>query len=194
MSRVLSEAVAPAEGAALWAKRAALVALGVAAMAVAAKIKVPMWPVPITMQSFVVLSIGAAYGLRLGGVTMLAYLLVGAVGFDVFTGSSATENGLAYMMGGTGGYLLGFLLAAGFLGWCARKGWDRSWRNVSLAMLAGNALIFAPGVLWLGVLYGWDQPILDWGLWPFMPGMVLKTALAAMAFPLAWRAVGEARG
>ncbi|SDZ81069.1 biotin transporter BioY [Rubrimonas cliftonensis] len=194
MSRVLSEAVAPAEGAALWAKRVALVALGVAAMAVAAKIKVPMWPVPITMQSFVVLSIGAAYGFRLGGVTMLAYLLVGAVGFDVFTGSSAAENGLAYMMGGTGGYLLGFVLAAGFLGWCARRGWDRSWLNVSLAMLAGNALIFAPGVMWLGVLYGWDKPILDWGLWPFMPGMVLKTALAAMVFPLAWRAVGEARG
>ena len=194
MSRVLTETVAPAEGAALWAKRVALVALGVAAMAIAAKVKVPMWPVPITMQSFVILSVGAAYGVRLGAATTLAYLAVGALGFDVFTGSSATEYGLAYMMGGTGGYLLGFLLATVFLGWAARRAWDRSLLSVTGAMLAGNALIFAPGILWLGVLYGWDKPILDWGLWPFMPGMVLKTALAAILFPLAWKAVGEARG
>ena len=194
MSRVLSEAVLPVDGARLWVKRIALVALGVAALAIAAKIRVPMWPVPITMQTFVVLSIGAAYGMRLGGITVLAYLLVGAAGFDVFTSSSATENGLSYMLGGTGGYLVGFLLAAVFVGWCARRGWDRSLWRVGAAMLAGNALIFLPGLLWLGVLFGWDQPILDWGLWPFVPGLVLKTALAALLFPALWRAVGEARG
>lgn len=194
MSRVLSETVIPASGAALWAKRAALVALGVAAMAVAAKIKVPMWPVPITMQTFVVLSVGAAYGARLGAVTMLAYLAVGALGFDVFTNSSAESHGLSYMMGGTAGYLLGFLLAAAFMGAMAARGWDRSMGRTLVSMAIGNVIIMAPGVLWLGVLYGWDKPILDWGLWPFLPGAVLKTALAAMLFPAAWRAVGSARG
>ena len=194
--RVLSEALLPGaqtEPGRLL-RRAALVAVGVAAMAVAAKIKVPMWPVPITMQTFVILSIGAAYGPRLGGVTTLAYLGIGALGLDVFTNSSATENGLAYMMGGTGGYLLGFLLATIALGAAARAGWDRSVPRLLGAMMLGNVLIFLPGILWLGMLYGWDKPILDWGLWPFLPGMVLKTALAALLFPAIWRAVGPARG
>ena len=193
MNRVLAEALAPGEGAALWAQRVALVALGVAALALAAKIKVPFWPVPVTMQTFAVLSIGAAYGMRLGVATLLAYLAVGALGFDGFTGSGAEASGVAYMLGGTGGYLLGFVLAAAFLGWAARRGWDRSHGRMAIAMLIGNALIYAPGLLWLGRLYGWDQPILAWGLWPFLPGDALKLALAALLFPLAWRAVGSAR-
>jgi biotin transport system substrate-specific component len=193
MNRVLTEAAAPAEGAALWAKRAALVAFGVAALAIAAKVKVPFWPVPITLQTFAVLSIGAAYGLRLGVTTVLAYLAIGAVGLDVFTGSSAESAGLAYMMGGTGGYLAGFAVAAAFLGWAARRGWDRSHGRMALAMLIGNALIYIPGLLWLGQLYGWDQPILAWGLTPFLVGDAVKLALAALLFPLAWRMVGAAR-
>lgn len=192
-NRVLAEALAPATGAALWAKRAALVALGVAALAVAAKVKVPFWPVPITLQTFAVLSIGAAYGLRLGVTTVLAYLALGALGADVFTGSSAGASGLAYMLGGTGGYLLGFALAAAFLGWAARRGWDRSHGRMALAMLIGNAIVYVPGLLWLGQLHGWDQPILAWGLYPFLAGDAVKLALAALLFPLAWRAVGDAR-
>ncbi len=194
MNRVLTEAAAPATGAALWVKRAALVAFGVAALAVAAKVKVPFWPAPITMQTFAVLSIGAAYGLRLGATTVLAYLAIGALGFDVFTSSSATANGLSYMLGSTGGYLVGFALAAAFLGWAARRGWDRSHGRMALAMLAGNAIIYIPGLLWLGVLYGFDKPLLAWGLTPFLAGDAAKLALAALLFPLAWKAVGEARG
>ena len=194
MKRVLTETVIPAEGAALWAKRAALVAAGVAAMAIAAKVKVPMWPVPSTMQTFVVLSLGAAYGARLGAVSILAYLALGAAGADVFTGSSASEYGLGYMLGSTGGYLFGFALAAWFVGWAARRGWDRSHARTALAMLGGLALVYAPGLLWLGVLFGFDQPILAWGLTPFLAGEALKLALAALLFPLAWRAVGAARG
>lgn len=193
MQKVLTEALWPSQGAALIAKRVALVALGVAAMAIAAKIKVPMWPVPITMQTFVILAVGAAYGPVLGVTTVLAYLAVGAVGFDVFTNSSAEAYGLSYMMGGTGGYLVGYALAAALLGALARRGFDRSMVTVVAAMVAGNVLIFLPGVLWLGVLYGWDKPILQWGLWPFLPGEALKIALAALLFPLAWRAVGDAR-
>ncbi len=193
MSRVLAEAVAPAEGAGLWFRRAALAGLGVAALAVSAKISVPFWPVPMTMQTFAVLSIGAAYGMRLGVVTVLAYLAVGALGFDVFTGSGGGSSGLAYMAGGTGGYLAGFARAAAFLGWAARMGWDRSHGRMALAMLIGSALIYAPGLAWLGALHGWDKPILEWGFYPFLAGDALKLALAALLFPLAWRAVASAR-
>jgi biotin transport system substrate-specific component len=194
---VLSEAILPGEGNALLLKRVALVVLGIAALAIAAKIRVPFWPVPITMQTFVVLTVGTAYGTRLGVVTMLGYLLVGALGFDIFTSSSAENHGLAYMMGGTGGYLVGFVLAAGVLGWLARAGWDRSIAKMAAALLIGNAIIYVPGVLWLGHLYagtkGWAT-VLDWGLWPFLAGDALKLALAALLLPLAWKAVGKARG
>jgi biotin transport system substrate-specific component len=194
---VLSEAILPGKGNALLLKRVALVVLGIAALAIAAKIRVPFWPVPITMQTFVVLTVGTAYGTRLGVVTMLGYLLVGALGFDIFTSSSAENHGLAYMMGGTGGYLVGFVLTAGVLGWLARAGWDRSIAKMAAALLIGNAIIYVPGVLWLGHLYagtkGWAT-VLDWGLWPFLAGDALKLALAALLLPLAWKAVGKARG
>lgn len=191
---VLHEALWQAEGTALWAKRAVLVIAGVIALAVAAKIKVPMWPVPVTMGSFAVLTIGAAYGPRLGLGTILAYLLVGALGFDVFAGSSAEKSGLTYMMGGTGGYLLGYVLATLALGWAARRGMDRSMSGMALAMVAGTILIYVPGLIWLGMLFGWDKPILEWGLTPFLIGDAIKLALAALLVPAVWKLVGRARG
>ena len=195
--QVLSEAILPNLGRALLLKRALLVMLGIAALAIAAKIRVPFWPVPVTLQTFVVLTVGAGYGMRLGVTTILGYLLIGALGFDVFTSSSAENFGLAYMMGGTGGYLAGFAVAAGVLGLLARKGWDRSIAKMALAMLIGNAIIYALGLAWLGYLHagsvGWAT-VLDWGLWPFLAGDALKLVLAAMILPMAWKAVGKARG
>ncbi len=195
-SKSLIETLAPAEGAALWARRAALVAFGVAALAVAAKIKAPIWPspVPITMGTFAVLSLGAAYGARLGLVTILAYLAVGALGYDVFATSSAESNGLAYMLGGSGGYLLGYVLATAALGFAAARGWDRSVWRMALALLVGNALIYVPGLVWLHQFTsGWAQT-LEWGLTPFLIGDALKLALAAALLPACWKAVGAARG
>ncbi len=204
---VLSEAVAPTDHAALlWTKRALLAALGVGLLAIAAKTQVPMWPspVPVTLGTLAVLSIGAVYGPRLGLATIGLYLLIGALGADVFAGSSATNNGLAYMMGGTGGYLAGYALAAVALGWAARRGWDRSALWMALAMLIGNALVYLPGLAWLHLLVAdglhdpsafaspWAQT-LAWGLTPYLIGDALKLALAALLFPLAWRAVGDAR-
>jgi len=192
--RVLAEALGPRSGAALRVKQVALVLLGIAVLAVAAKIRVPMWPVPITMGTFAVLSIGAAYGARLGLATILGYMIVGALGFDVFAGSSAEKFGLTYMMGGTGGYLVGYVLATVALGALAARGWDRSFGKMALAMVIGNALIYAPGLLWLGQLYGWDKPILQWGLTPFLLGDAIKLALAAVLLPALWKMVGRARG
>lgn len=190
---VLADVLGPREGAALRFKQVALVLVGIAVLTLAAKIRVPMWPVPVTMGTFAVLTIGAGYGARLGLVTVLGYLAVGALGFDVFSGSSAENAGLAYMTGGTGGYLAGFVLATGAIGALAARGWDRTTGGMAGAMLIANALIYVPGLMWLGHLYGWDKPILQWGLWPFLPGDALKLALAALVLPGLWRLVGRAR-
>lgn len=175
------------------ARQVALVVAGVAALAISAKVSVPMWPVPITLQTLFVLMIGAGYGVRLGVVTILAYLALGAVGADVFTGSSAEVNGLAYMLGTTGGYLFGFVIAAAAIGALARRGWDRSILTMALAMLIGTVLIYAPGVAWLGHVVGWDKPVLEWGLYPFLVGDALKLALAALLFPGLWALLRERR-
>jgi biotin transport system substrate-specific component len=194
-NRVLTETFWQADGAAIWLKRAVLVVAGVLALAIAAKIAVPVWPspVPITLGTFAVLTIGAAYGPRLGLATILAYMALGALGWDVFAGSSAEANGLSYMAGSTGGYLLGYVLATLALGFAARRGLDRSVGGMALAMLLGTALIYIPGVLWLGVLYGWNEPILAWGLTPFLIGDAIKLALAALVVPALWKLVGTAR-
>ncbi|RFP88310.1 biotin transporter BioY [Rhodobacteraceae bacterium 63075] len=193
-NKVLTETFGAESGAALWAQRAALVIAGVMILAISAKIAVPMWPVPITMGTFAVLTLGAAYGPRLGLATITAYMVIGMMGFDVFAGSSAETAGITYMMGGTGGYLAGYVLATVALGLLARAGWDRSAPKMAGAMLIGNAIIYVPGLLWLGVLYGWDKPILEWGLTPFLIGDGLKLALAALLLPAAWKLVGRARG
>ena len=192
-NKVLSEVLAPQEGTQLLLKKAVLVMVGIAFLAIAAKIKVPMFPVPMTMGTFAVLTMGAAYGERLGLVTILGYMLIGALGFDIFAGSSAENFGLTYMKGGTGGYLVGYVLAVIALGKLARSGWDRSALKMAGAMLLGNALIYVPGLIWLGMLYGWDKPILQWGLTPFLLGDVLKLAMAAIILPFAWKMVGRAR-
>ncbi|SMX22381.1 biotin transporter BioY [Boseongicola aestuarii] len=190
---VLADLFGTNEGSALRVKQVVLVLAGIAVLAIAAKIRIPMWPVPMTMGTFAVLTIGAAYGPRLGLTTILAYLAVGALGFNVFAGSSSTEYGLAYMMGGTGGYLVGYALAAVALGAFARAGWDRSFGKMAAALFAGNAIIYLPGLVWLGVLYGWDKPLLEWGLTPFLAGDALKLVLAAMLVPAVWKLVGDAR-
>jgi len=193
-NRVLAEVFGADQGTALRTKQAVLVASGIAALAISAKIMVPMLPVPMSMGTFAVLTIGAAYGARLGLVTIIGYMLVGMLGFDVFAKSTADLNGLEYMMGSTGGYLVGFVLATLALGLLAARGWDRSPVKMAGAMLIGNALIYVPGVLWLGALYGFDKPILAWGLTPFLIGDAVKLALAAVLLPTLWKLVGRARG
>jgi biotin transport system substrate-specific component len=193
-NRVLSDLLSSENKLTQGARQVMMVAAGILLLAVAAKIKVPMWPVPITMGTFAVLTIGAAYGARLGLVTILGYMLLGALGMDVFAGSSAEATGLTYMMGGTGGYLVGYVLATVILGLLAQRGWDRSIGWMALAMLIGNVAIYLPGLAWLGQLYGWDQPILQWGLTPFLVGDAIKLALAAVMLPAVWKLVDRARG
>jgi biotin transport system substrate-specific component len=193
---VLAESFGPNDGSAFRAKQAALLALGVVALALTAKIQVPLWPspVPITMTTFAVLTIGAAFGPRLGLATVLAYLAVGALGYDVFATSSAENHGLGYMLGGSGGYLVGYALAALALGWAARRGMDRSVAGMALALVVGNVLIYVPGLVWLSrFTTGWEQT-LAWGVMPFLWGDALKLALAALLLPGLWRIAGSIRG
>ena len=162
---------------------------GSALIAVSSKLKVPMVPVPMTMQTFVILVIGMACGWRLGGLTLLLYLAEGAIGLPVFADTPERGIGLPYMVGTTGGYLLGFLLATLVVGLLAEAGWDRSVPLAAVAMLAGNIVIYLPGLLWLGTVAGWDNPILQWGLTPFILGDLAKLVLAALLLPAAWRLV-----
>lgn len=156
-----------------------LLVVGVAALWVSAKVKVPFYPVDMTMQTMVVLLIGAAYGWRLAGATLALYLAQGAIGMPVFTGTPEKGLGIAYLAGPTGGYLFGFLLAAVFTGWSLERIGTRNLFAVGGVMLAAVALIFLCGLFWLGTLFGWDKPILAWGLYPFFLGDLLKVALAA---------------
>lgn len=156
-----------------------------------AKIQIPFWPVPLTMQSFVVLSIGMAFGARLGAAVVMLYLVQGALGMPVFAGTPEKGIGLAYMMGPTGGYLVGFMLAAAVVGWFAERGWDRNVFTTAAAMLIGNVFIYVAGLSWLGAIIGWDKPVLELGLYPFLLGDALKLTLAALLFPIVWRMLGK---
>jgi len=168
-----------------------LVAVGTAMLTVSAKVAVPFYPVPMTMQTFVILTLAMSYGWRLAGATVILYLIEGALGLPVFSGTPEKGIGLTYMMGGTGGYLVGFVLAATVCGYLGERGWDRNILTTAAAMLLGNIAIYGPGLLWLGFLFGWDKPIVEWGLTPFILGDVTKLALASAILPLCWRIAGR---
>ena len=174
------------QDAVLW-RKALIVLTGSFVLWASARIQVPFYPVPITMQTFVVLAFGMAAGWRLAGATVALYLLEGALGMPVFAGTPERGIGLAYMVGPTGGYLLGYLAAAMAVGWLGERGWDRSIVLTAAAMLAGNALIYTLGLSWLGALVGWDKPVLEMGLLPFLAGDLFKMGLAALVLPAIWQ-------
>jgi len=179
-------------------RNAVLAVAGTALIAISAKIQVPFWPVPMTLQTFAILVIAMAYGWRLGSATVLLYLAEGAMGLPVFAGG----GGIAYFAGPTTGYLFGFLIAAALVGALAERGWDRSVVRTLLANTAGTAMIFVPGVLWLAFFLGGGKGldpaaalVAAWtaGALPFLAGAAAKIALAAAVMPFAWRLVGRPR-
>lgn len=183
----------PAEGRKAELLRSAVLALlGSLALWASAKIQVPFWPVPMTMQTYVVLVIGAACGWRLGVTTVLLYLAEGAMGLPVFAGTPERGIGLAYMAGPTAGYLLGFVVAAACIGWLAERGWDRSLPRMLVAMTLGHLLLLGCGFAWLALLMGVSKAYAV-GLAPFWAATVLKTGLAGATLPLAWRLVPGGR-
>ena len=180
----------------LFGRRAAVQALllvaGVLLLTVSAKIRIPLWPVPMTMQTFVVLVVAMAYGLHLGTATLCAYLAAGALGAPVFAGTPEQGIGVPYMLGPTGGYLLGFVLATVLLGKLAGRGWDRKLWTSLAAMTLGHVLILACGVAWLAVSLGIERAVAA-GLTPFVLATVIKTLMAAAVLPPAWTLLARLR-
>ena len=164
--------------------KAALVVFGSLLLAVSAQFKIPLYPVPATGQTLVVLLIGMTYGPRLGGITIAAYLFEGALGLPVFAGGAA---GAAVLMGPTAGYLFGFLLAAIAIGYLAERGMGRTVVSTIAAMVIGNCVIYLCGALWLANFIGFGQAI-EAGVLPFLYGDALKLVVAAGLMPWAWRA------
>jgi biotin transport system substrate-specific component len=180
----------------LWPQSGALravtlIVLGTALLTLSAKINLPLPYVPMTLQTLVVLVIGAAYGWRLGGVTVMVYLAEGALGLPVFAGQA---GGLAPLTGPTAGYLIGFVAAAFTTGWLSERGWDRSVPLLFVAMATGHVIILGCGFAWLafgmklGVAKAWLV-----GIAPFVAASVIKNALGALLIP-AIRRVLDRRG
>jgi biotin transport system substrate-specific component len=171
-----------------------LVLAGTALIAIAAKIKVPFVPVPMTLQTLAILLIGATYGFRLGTLTVLAYLAEGLVGLPVFTNTPPAVAGPLYFLGPTGGFLAGFVLLAMVVGAAADRGFDRSIPKLFAAMLAGEVVMMALGFAWLawfaalssGAVGLGVEKALAAGVTPFILGDLLKIALAALLVPAAW--------
>lgn len=163
-----------------------LIAVAVAALAISAQIKIPFYPVPVTMQTLVVLLVGMSYGLRLGAASLASYLVLGAMGAPVF----ASGAGLAYMVGPTGGYLAGFFVSAVIMGMLAERGWSQRVFLVAGAMIIGHATIYLMGAGWLSTFIGLEKAITA-GVLPFLYGDLLKLVIAAAGLPLAWSIVNR---
>ena len=185
---VLANVMAPSTATSALTK-AALVVFGSLLLAVSAQFKIPLYPVPVTGQTLVVLLIGMTYGPRLGGITMAAYLFEGAIGLPVFAGGNA---GMAVLFGPTGAHLFGLLLAAVAMGYLAERGMGRSVISTVIAMVIGNMVIYLCGASWLAGFIGFGKAMVA-GVLPFLYGDALKLAVAAGLITLAWRAVEAAQ-
>ena len=181
----------PKGDAAKLASNLATVVLGTLLITLAAKINVPVWPVPVTLQSFAIAGLAAAFGVRIGVATVALYLLEGALGLPVF----ATGGGLLYLAGPTGGFLIGFLVMAALIGFAADRGASNRPLTMFAAMLGANAVMFALGFTWLLALSGqagWiDQTnvlasAFDGAVKPFIIWDILKMALAALTVTGVW--------
>jgi biotin transport system substrate-specific component len=183
----LSDAVLSRATRRSWLSDALLIVCfsGFVALTARIEIMLPFTPVPITGQTLGVLLTGAALGSRRGSLALLLYLIEGALGLPVFAGGA---SGIARIIGPTGGYLLSYPLAAGVVGWLAERGWDRRLPLAMLAMLIGNLIIYLIGVPWLGLYKGilGNVSLLWAGVYPFLPGDLLKILIAAGVLPGAW--------
>lgn len=191
-SRPLIAFAMPEKGAARLAMQAFIVISGTLLLALSAKTKVVLGPVDMSLQTLVVLLIGASFGLRLGVATVLLYLAEGAMGLPVFQGTPEKGIGLAYMMGTTGGYLVGFVAMAAIAGWAADRGWDRSAFKLFGAMLVAEAVMMTMGFAWLATIIGADKAW-TFGVAPFIVPDLVKVALASAIVPAVWALIPRAR-
>jgi biotin transport system substrate-specific component len=173
---------------------AALVVGGAGLVALAAQYEIKLWftPVPITGQTFAVLLVGASLGALRGASSLALYFLVGLAGAPVYSGG---DSGVEIVRGATGGYLVGFIVAALVTGWLAQREWDRRFNSAVAAMLTGSVVIYAFGLPWLARTADLGlEETLEAGLYPFVIGDLLKLYLAGMLLPAAWKVVRHLRG
>ena len=169
-----------------------LVLAGSILLAMSAQVSVPMYPVPMTLQTLAVSMIGLAYGSRLGAATVLAYLAEGAMGLPVFSNGGA---GLAYLMGPTAGFLFGFVGMAWLTGWLVERGLDRGFLRLFMAAIVPAMLLFVPGVGALMLVTGMAAgKALAVGMTPFVLGALVKAAIAAVTLMGSWAALGGRKG
>jgi len=189
----LAETLLP-EGAARAIGAVLLVIAGTAVLAIAAKIKVPFWPVPMTLQTLAIMAIAAAYGSRLAVITVVAYLAEGLIGLPVFTNTPPSIAGPAYFLGPTGGFLIGFIALAFIVGIAADRGWSRSFARLFAAMVVADIAVFVLGFVWLtwfaalssGASGLGAATAFSAGVAPFLLADLLKIVLAALAVPAVW--------
>jgi biotin transport system substrate-specific component len=176
-----------------------LIAAGTGLTSVLAQVAIPLWPVPITGQTFAVLFVGATLGVTRAVLSMVLYLAIGLLGLPVFApqADGSHISGLAALVGPTGGYLVGFLFATAFVGWLAQREWDRKWLRTLVAFVGGTLVIYAVGLPWLYIALSnlhvpnALQATLTGGLYPFLIGDALKALFAAALLPLVWRLIGR---
>ncbi|EPR76957.1 BOX element protein [Leifsonia rubra CMS 76R] len=162
-----------------------LVSAGAAVTAAMAQLVVPLYPVPITGQTLAVLLVGSTLGATRGMLSMLLYAILGIVGLPVF---SEASSGLGVLAGTTGGYIVGFIFAAGLTGWLAQRDWDKKFLGAAVSFLAGTGLTFVFGLTWLALVTGGTlEQVLAWGLYPFIIGGVIKAGIAAAIIPSTWK-------
>ena len=173
-----------------WVYKLILVLIGSLLLTLSAKIQVPFYPVPMTMQTCVLLFISMTLGSKLASLTVLLYLVEGALGLPVFAGTPLKGLGLEYILGPTGGYLLGFFLASCIVGYLADNGFDRTFFRAFIAMLIGTILIFLCGYVWLSGFIGLEKAM-QYGVLPFFWSELFKIGLATAALPICWNFVGR---
>ena len=158
-------------------KSVIIILFGSIALAISAKIKIPFYPVPMTMQTFVVLFLGMFFGYKIGMATIILYLFEGIIGLPVFSNSPERGVGLTYFVGPTMGYLVGFILAC-FLASFVKE--QDNYVIIFLKLSLSVSVIYILGILWLGNLIGWDKPIIQLGVTPFLPAEITKILLLSL--------------
>ena len=187
-STLLANRLWPVDGTTTWLRAILLALAGSIFVAFAAHISVVMLPVPITLQTLAVLAVGAVYGSRLGAATLALYAAEGAAGLPVF---APTPDGYPGISGPTGGYIIGFILAAALLGWLVERGWDRSIPKMIAATLLAAAVLYIPGLIWLQGFVGGFAKAVEYGLAPFWLWDTVKALVVAFAVPAAWSLLGR---
>jgi len=162
------------------AKNLFLAIVGTILLAISAKIKIPFWPVPMTMQTFVVLLLGIVYGWKLGLFTVSLYLLEGIAGLPVFAGTPEKGIGLVYFTGPTMGYLIGFLVAVFLTGFFT---FDNNFFKNFIKLIFSVSFIYLLGLLWLGSIIGWDKPVFELGAQPFLLAELFKVLILSVLIP-----------